>query len=233
MKKMTKRYQNISKKYTLKEEYGIDKAISILKSIALEKFNASVDIAIKLGINVKKSDQMVRGSVNLPHGTGKKKKILVLCTPDKEEEVKKIGVDYVGLEEYIKKIEEGWADFDVLITLPSLMLQVGKLGKILGPKGLMPNPKTGTVTTDLITAIQNEKSGKIDFKADKAGIVHAMIGKVNFDNIHLKENILALIHTIIKMKPAAAKGNYIKKIHLSSTMSTGICIDTNNILETL
>ncbi len=231
MKKKTKKNKFALEKYDTTKLYDLETSISILQEISSEKFNASVDIAIKLGVNAKKSDQMVRGSVNLPHGTGKMKKILVLCTSDKEEEVKALGVAYVGLEDYIKKIENGWTDFDVLITQPMLMLQVGKLGKILGPRGLMPNPKTGTVTEDLVTAIQNEQQGKIDFKIDKAGIVHTMVGRVNFDAFKLKENILAFIQQLIKLKPATVKGSYVQTVYLSSTMSTSIGIDKKNLIE--
>ena len=228
MAKLTKKNKETIKKYDLQKAYSLDEAVQLVGEITHTKFDASVDIAIRLGVDPRKADQMVRGIAILPHGTGKEVKILVLCTPDKEQEALEAGADYVGLDEYLKKIEQGWTKVDVIITMPSVMAKVGRLGKILGPRGLMPNPKTGTVTTDVGKAVQEVKSGKIDFKADKYGIVHASIGKVSFSGEQLRSNVLELMENIIKLKPTSSKGTYVKSISLSSTMSRGIFIDKNS-----
>jgi large subunit ribosomal protein L1 len=228
MAKLTKKNKEITKKYDLQKAYSLGEAVQLVGEITHTKFDASVDIAIRLGVDPRKADQMVRGIAILPHGTGKEVKILVLCTPDKEQEALEAGADYVGLDEYLKKIEQGWTKVDVIITMPSVMAKVGRLGKILGPRGLMPNPKTGTVTTDVGKAVQEVKSGKIDFKADKYGIIHASVGKVSFSGEQLRSNVLELMENIIKLKPTSSKGTYVKSISLSSTMSKGIFIDKNS-----
>jgi len=215
--------------YDNTKSYTLTDAASILKKITSTKFDASVDLAVRLGVDPKKSNQMVRGTVSLPHGTGKDVRVLVLCTPDKEAEAKAAGADHVGLTEYIDKIKNGWTDVDVIITTPSVMGQVGALGRILGPRGLMPNPKTGTVTMEVGKAVTEKKAGNIDFKVDKAGIVHASIGRVSFGNDQLAENAAELISTLIKMKPSAAKGTYLKSIYLSSTMSPSVQIETKSV----
>ncbi|MFN8700007.1 MAG: 50S ribosomal protein L1 [Flavobacteriales bacterium] len=216
-------------KYDNMKSYGLAEAASVVKNITSTKFDASVDIAVRLGVDPKKSNQMVRGTVSLPHGTGKTVRVLVLCTPDKEAEAKAAGADHVGLTEYIEKIKGGWTDVDVIITTPSVMGQVGALGRILGPRGLMPNPKTGTVTMDVGKAVTEKKAGNIDFKVDKTGIVHASIGRVSFDAQKLAENANELIQTIVKLKPSAAKGTYIKSISLSSTMSPGVNVEPRSV----
>jgi len=203
--------------------------VEIVKQITTTKFDASVDLDIRLGVDPRKANQLVRGSITLPHGTGKTKTVLVLCTPDKEEEAKAAGADYVGLDEYIQKIKGGWTDIDVVITMPSVMPKVGALGRILGPRGLMPNPKTGTVTMDIARAVNEVKAGKIDFKVDKFGIIHAAVGKASFTEEQLVENASELINTVIKMKPAAAKGTYMKSTFISSTMSMGVRIDVKSL----
>jgi len=203
----------------------VAEASKIVKEITTTKFDASVDLAIRLGVDPRKANQMVRGTVTLPHGTGKTMRVLAIVTPDKEAEAKAAGADYVGLDEYIEKIKGGWTDVDVIITMPSVMGKVGALGRVLGPRGLMPNPKTGTVTMDIGKAVTDSKGGKIDFKVDKAGIIHAGVGKVSFDAIKLSENANELLQTIIKLKPSSAKGSYVKSITLSSTMSPGVTID--------
>lgn len=228
MPRLTKKQQEIAKKYDLQKAYSLEEAVKLVKEITHTKFDASVDTAIRLGVDPRKSDQMVRGAVMLPHGTGKEIKVLVLCTPDKEKEAQEAGADHVGLNEYIKKIEQGWTEVDVIITMPSVMAQVGRLGKILGPRGLMPNPKTGSVTTEVGKAVQEVKSGKIDFKVDKYGIVHASIGRASFSEEQLKSNLLELMGSIVKLKPATSKGTYVKSISLSSTMSKGIFVDKNS-----
>jgi large subunit ribosomal protein L1 len=200
-----------------------------LKEISYTKFDASVDVDVRLGVDPRKADQMVRGVVALPHGTGKTVKVLVLCSPDKEEEAKAAGADYVGLDDYISKIEKGWTDIDVIITMPTVMAKLGRLGKVLGPRGLMPNPKSGTVTLEVGKAVQEVKAGKIDFKVDKTGIIHAGVAKVSFDTKKIAENALELVQTLIKLKPSSAKGTYVKSISLSSTMSPGIQIDKSTI----
>ena len=202
---------------------------SIVKQITYTKFDASVDLNIRLGVDPRKANQMVRGIVTLPHGTGKVVRVLVLCTPDKEDEAKAAGADYVGLDEYVDKIKKGWTDVDVIITMPSVMPKIGALGKILGPRGLMPNPKAGTVTMEIGKAVADVKAGKIDFKVDKFGIIHSGIGKISFDANKLVENTREMMSTIIKLKPTAAKGTYIKSIYLSSTMSPGVQVDVKSV----
>lgn len=229
MGKQTKNQKEALSKFDLTKEYSIDDASSMVKDISFSKFDASVDVDIRLGVDPRKADQMVRGVVALPHGTGKTVRVLVLCTPDKEEEAKAAGADYAGLDEYITKIEGGWTDIDVIITMPTVMAKVGKLGRVLGPRGLMPNPKAGTVTLDVAKAVTDVKAGKIDFKVDKFGIIHASIGKVSFSPEQLKANALELISTINKLKPASAKGTYFKSIYVSSTMSMSIQVDKSTI----
>jgi large subunit ribosomal protein L1 len=211
--------------------YKLQEAASLLKEVTKTRFDASIDIDVRLGVDPRKANQMVRGVVTLPHGTGKQVKVLVLCTPDKEDEAKNAGADFVGLDDYIEKIEKGWTDVDVIITMPPVMSKVGKLGKVLGPRGLMPNPKSGTVTMDIGGAVKDVKQGKIDFKVDKAGIIHSRIGKISFDQNQIVENAREFINTVVKLKPPAAKGTYIKSIYLSSTMSPSIKIDTKVLEE--
>lgn len=227
MARLTKKQKEITEKYDFQKSYSLDEAVHLVKEITHTSFDASVDVAVRLGVDPRKADQMVRGTVVLPHGTGKETKILVLCTPDKEQEAKEAGADYVGLDDYLKKIEEGWTDIDVIITMPAVMAKVGRLGKILGPRGLMPNPKSGSVTTEVGKAVQEVKSGKIDFRVDKYGIVHASIGRASFEKEQLKSNALELMGSLMKLKPTSAKGTYIKSISLSSTMSKGIFVDNN------
>lgn len=229
MVKLSKKRQDILKKYDFQKKYSLEEASTLVKDISFTKFDASVDIDVNLGVDPKKADQMVRGVVTLPHGTGKEIRVLVLCTPDKEQEAKDAGADYVGLDDYIAKIEGGWTDVDVIITMPTVMAKVGKLGRVLGPRGLMPNPKAGTVTLDIAKAVQEVKAGKIDFKVDKTGIIHASIGKISFDAKKIYDNAYEVIHTLSKLKPSSAKGTYFKSIHLSSTMSPGIDIDKSTI----
>jgi len=225
MTKITKKRKEAIAKYNKDEVYDLDKAIEVVKDLTYTKFDASVDIDVRLGVDPRKANQMVRGTVTLPHGTGKTIRVLVLCTPDKEEEAKAAGADYYGLDEYIDKIKGGWTDIDVVITMPSVMAKVGALGRILGPRGLMPNPKTGTVTMEVGKAVNDVKAGKIDFKVDKFGIIHAAIGKISFDKAQLLDNSKEFINSIIKLKPTAAKGTYVKSIYMSSTMSPGIQIE--------
>ncbi|MEM6735687.1 MAG: 50S ribosomal protein L1 [Bacteroidota bacterium] len=229
MSKLTKNQRKTQEFLEAGKEYSLDEAATLVKKITFTKFDASVDIDIRLGVDPKKADQMVRGVVSLPHGVGKDVKVLVLCTSDKEQEAKDAGADHVGLDEYIKKIEGGWTNIDVIITMPTVMAQVGRLGRILGPRGLMPNPKSGTVTMDVAQAVKDIKAGKIDFKVDKFGIIHTSVGKVSFDAKKIKENILEMIQTVSKLKPVSAKGTYFKSITLSSTMSRSISIDKNSI----
>lgn len=210
------------------KQYSLDDASKLVKEITSVKFDASVDLNIRLGVDPRKANQMVRGIVTLPHGTGKTIRVLVLCTPDKEEEAKAAGADFVGMDDYIDKIKGGWTDVDVIITMPALMGKVGALGKVLGPRGLMPNPKTGTVTPEVGKAVMEVKAGKIDFKVDKFGIVHSSVGKASFSQDKLAENAKELLQTIIKLKPTAAKGTYIKSVYMSSTMSPGIQIDVKS-----
>ena len=225
MAKITKKRKEILSKYDKNAFYVLEEAVKVVKDITTTKFDASVDVDVRLGVDPRKANQMVRGIVTLPHGTGKVVRVLVLCTPDKEEEARAAGADYVGLDDFITKIKEGWTDIDVVITMPSVMPKVGALGRILGPRGLMPNPKTGTVTMEVGKAVQEVKAGKIDFKVDKFGIIHASVGKVSFEPEQLIENAKELIHTIVKLKPSAAKGTYIKSIFISSTMSPGVRVE--------
>lgn len=228
MATLTKKRKAALEKVDRDATYSLSDASALVKEITTTKFDASVDLSVRLGVDPRKSNQMVRGVVTLPHGTGKDVRVLVLCTPDKEEEAKEAGADYVGLDEYIDKIKGGWTDVDVIVTTPSVMGKVGPLGRVLGPRGLMPNPKTGTVTMDVGKAVKDVKGGKIDFKVDKYGIVHASVGKVSFDAQKIAENASELLQTIIKLKPAAAKGTYVKSIFLSSTMSPSIQVDTKS-----
>ncbi len=231
MGKLTKNQKLAAGKLEAGKTYTLAEAAALVKEITFTKFDASVDIDVRLGIDPRKSNQMVRGVVSLPHGTGKVTRVLALCTPDQEAAAKEAGADYVGLDEYIEKIKGGWTDIDVIITMPSVMGKIGALGRILGPRGLMPNPKSGTVTMDIAKAVREVKQGKIDFKVDKTGIVHASIGKVSFDADKIRDNAKEFISTIIKLKPAAAKGTYIKSIYLSSTMSKGIKVDLKSVDE--
>jgi len=226
MATLTKKRKTAESKYNAAKSYSMTEASSIVKSITFTKFDASVDLAIRLGVDPRKENQMVRGTVTLPHGTGKTLRVLALVTPDKEQEAKQAGADFAGLDEFVEKIKGGWTDIDVIITMPSVMGKVGALGRILGPRGLMPNPKTGTVTMDVAKAVQDAKGGKIDFKVDKSGIIHASIGKVSFDAQKITENAQELMQTVMKLKPSSAKGTYIRSVTMSSTMSPGIQIDT-------
>ena len=229
MKRVSKNRKEILAKYDLSKTFTLTDACDLVKGISTTKFDASVDICVRLGVDPRKANQMVRGTVALPHGTGKDVKVLVLCTPDKEKEALDAGADFVGLDDYIAKIKAGWTAVDVIITMPSVMGKVGALGRILGPRGLMPNPKTGTVTMDIGKAVEEVKAGKIDFKVDKYGIIHAGIGKVSFEGEKIRDNAFELIQTLLKLKPSAAKGTYIKSIYLSSTMSPGIQIDAKSV----
>ncbi len=229
MAQHSKKQKEAFAKFDKNKLYTLDEAVEVVKNITYTKFDASVDIDVRLGVDPRKANQMVRGSVTLPHGTGKVTRVLVLCTADKEEEAKVAGADYYGLDEYIDKIKGGWTDVDVIITMPSVMPKVGALGRILGPRGLMPNPKTGTVTMEVGKAVQEAKAGKIDFKVDKAGIVHSAVAKCSFDNIKIVENAREVLQQIIKLKPAAAKGTYVKSVTISSTMSAGVKIDPKSI----
>lgn len=229
MAKLTKKHKEALAKFDKNKQYSLTEAVELVKDITYTKFDASVDISVRLGVDPRKANQMVRGSVTLPHGTGKDLRVLVLCTPEKEEEAKVAGADFVGLDEYVQKIKDGWTDVDVVITMPSVMPKVGQLGRILGPRGLMPNPKTGTVTMEVGQAVSAAKAGKIDFKVDKYGIIHSAVGKVSFDEAKLVENISEAVHVILKLKPTSAKGTYVESIYLSSTMSPGIAIDLKSI----
>ena len=226
MVKLSKNRKISLEKIDAEKSYSLDEASALVKEITTTKFDSSVDLAIRLGVDPKKANEMVRGVVSLPHGTGKSLKLLALVTPDKEEEAKKAGADLVGMDDYIEKIKKGWVDVDVIVTMPSVMGKLGPLGKVLGPRGLMPNPKTGTVTMDIAKAVSDIKGGKIDFKVDKTGIIHASVGKVSFTADKIKDNANELIKTIIKLKPSGAKGTYIKSISMSSTMSPGIAIES-------
>lgn len=226
---MSKAKRAILEKYDLDKTYSLKDASNLIKEITTAKFDATVDVAIRLNVDPRKADQMVRGSVSLPHGTGKDMKVLVLCTPDKEAEAKEAGADFVGLEEYIEKIKGGWTDVDVIISTPNVMGKIGALGRILGPRNLMPNPKTGTVTMDVAKAVADSKGGKIDFKVDKFGIIHTLIGKVSFSEENIYNNSKELLDTIIKLKPASAKGQYVKSVFMSSTMSPSINVDPSSI----
>lgn len=230
MGRVSKKRKEALAKIDASKAYSLADACNLVKEVSTTRFDASVDVSVRLGVDPRKANQMVRGTVALPHGTGKDVKVLVLCTPDKEEEAKQAGADYVGLDDYIAKIKEGWTDVDVIITMPAVMGKVGALGRILGPRGLMPNPKTGTVTMEVGKAVDEVKAGKIDFKVDKYGIVHAGIGRASFDGQKIKDNANELIQTLIKLKPSAAKGTYIKSVYISSTMSPGIQIDTKSLI---
>jgi len=229
MTKLTKKRKVALAKFDKTTVYALSDAAKIVKEITNTKFDSSIDVDVRLGVDPRKANQMVRGIVTLPHGTGKTIRVLVLCTPDKEEEAKQAGADFVGLEEYVDKIKGGWTDVDVIITMPSVMAKVGALGKILGPRGLMPNPKTGTVTMEVGKAVKEVKAGKIDFKVDKFGIIHASVAKASFDQEKIVDNAKELINTIIKLKPASAKGTYVKSIYLSSTMSPSVQVDPKSI----
>ena len=226
MVKLSKNRKISLEKIDAEKSYSLDEASALVKEVTTTKFDSSVDLAIRLGVDPKKANEMVRGVVSLPHGTGKSMKLLALVTPDKEEEAKKAGADLVGMDDYIEKIKKGWVDVDVIVTMPSVMGKLGPLGKVLGPRGLMPNPKTGTVTMDIAKAVSDIKGGKIDFKVDKSGIIHASVGKVSFTADKIKDNANELIKTIVKLKPSGAKGTYIKSISMSSTMSPGISIES-------
>ncbi len=225
MAKLFKKQKEAKAKIEANKLYTLEEGSALVKEITNVNFDASVELAVRLGVDPRKANQMIRGVVTLPHGTGKDVRVLALVTPDKEAEAKEAGADYIGLDDYLQKIKEGWTDVDVIITMPSVMGKLGPLGRILGPRGLMPNPKTGTVTMNIGKAVEEVKAGKIDFKVDKTGIVHAAIGKVSFDASKIRDNASELIHTLIKLKPTTAKGTYIKSIYLSSTMSPGIAIE--------
>ena len=229
MAKISKKRKEALSKIDRKSLYSLADAASLVKEITTTKFDASVDMAVRLGVDPRKADQMVRGVVTLPHGTGKTVSVLALVTPDKESEAKDAGADYVGLDEYLQKIKDGWTDIDVIVTMPSVMAKLGPLGRVLGPRGLMPNPKTGTVTMDVGKAVSDVKGGKIDFKVDKTGIVHASIGKVSFDADKILGNANELLQTLVKLKPSSAKGAYIKSVFMSSTMSPSIPVEFKNV----
>ena len=230
MAKLTKKQKEAIAKFDGSKVYSLEEAVDIVKKITFTKFDASVDIDVRLGVDPRKANQMVRGSVTLPHGTGKTVRVLVLCTPDKEEEAKAAGADYYGLDEYITKIKGGWTDVEVIITMPSCMPKIGALGRILGPRGLMPNPKTGTVTMEVGKAVQEAKAGKIDFKVDKFGIIHTSIGKASFSPEAIVDNAKEFVNMVNKLKPVSAKGTYVKSIYISSTMSPGIQVDTKSLM---
>jgi len=230
MARISKKRKEALAKIDAEKAYSLTDACSLVKEVSTTKFDASVDLCVRLGVDPRKANQMVRGTVALPHGTGKDIKVLVLCTPDKEEEATAAGADYVGLDDYIQKIKGGWTDIDVIITMPAVMGKVGALGRILGPRGLMPNPKTGTVTMDVAKAVTEVKAGKIDFKVDKYGIIHSSVAKASFDSAKIEENANELLQTLIKMKPSSAKGTYIKSIYMSSTMSPSIQVDAKSLI---
>ena len=229
MARVSKNRKAVIAKFNLEKEYSLTDAAKMLKDITFTKFDASVDVDIRLGVDPKKSDQMVRGVVSLPHGLGKVVRVLVLCSPDKVQEAKDAGAEHVGLDDYIQKIEGGWTDIDVIITMPTVMAKVGKLGKVLGPRGLMPNPKSGTVTLEVGKAVKEVKAGKVDFKIDKQGIIHASIGKASFSADKIKDNAAELINMVVKLKPASSKGTYIQSVSLSTTMSPGIRVDASSL----
>ena len=231
MSKLTKNQKLVSEKIEAGKAYTLKEAAELVKEVTFTKFDASVDIDVRLGVDPRKANQMVRGTVSLPNGTGKQVRVLVLCTADAEAAAKEAGADYVGLDEYIEKIKGGWTDIDVIITQPAIMGKIGALGRVLGPRGLMPNPKSGTVTPDVAKAVKEVKQGKIDFNVDKGGIVHTSIGKVSFTPEQIRENAKAFVDMILKLKPATAKGTYLKSVYLSSTMSPGIKVDTKSISE--
>ncbi len=227
--KVSKKRKAVDSKVDANKLYTLADAMSLVKEVNVAKFDASVDIHVRLGIDPRKADQALRGTVSLPHGTGKTKRVLVLCTPDKEAEAKAAGADYVGLDEYITKIQGGWTDIDVIVATPNVMVQLGKIGRILGPRGLMPNPKTGTVTMDVAAAVTDVKGGKISFRVDKFGIIHASVGRVSFTADKLADNAYELLQTLVKMKPATAKGTYMRSVAVASTMSPGVKVDTKSI----
>ncbi|WP_372793321.1 50S ribosomal protein L1 [Lutibacter sp.] len=229
MAKLTKKQKVAYGKVDKNQSYSLKDASALVKEITSVNFDASIELAVRLGVDPRKANQMVRGVVTLPHGTGRDVKVLALVTPDKEAEAKEAGADYVGLDEYLQKIKDGWTDVDVIITMPSIMGKLGPLGRILGPRGLMPNPKTGTVTMDVAKAVTEVKAGKIDFKVDKTGIVHAAIGKASFEADKITDNAIELIHTLLKLKPTASKGTYVKSIYLSSTMSPGVNVEPKSV----
>jgi large subunit ribosomal protein L1 len=229
--KLAKKRKAIESKVDRNKLYSLKEASTLVKDVNTTKFDASVDLHIRLGVDPKKADQAIRGTVSLPHGTGKTKRVLVLCTPDKEADAKAAGADYVGLDEFVQKIEGGWVDVDVIVATPSVMPKIGKLGKILGPRNLMPNPKTGTVTNDVAAAVNEVKGGKIAFKVDKAGIIHASIGRVSFTPEKISENSHELINAIMKAKPSSAKGTYLKSVFMASSMSPGIAVDTKSLMN--
>ena len=231
MSKLTKNQKLVSAKIEAGKAYTLKEAAELVKEVTFTKFDASVDIDVRLGVDPRKANQMVRGTVSLPHGTGKQVRVLVLCTADAEAGAKEAGADYVGLDEYIEKIKGGWTDVDVIIKKPAIMGKIGALGRVLGPRGLMPNPKSGTVTPDVAKAVKEVKQGKIDFKVDKGGIVHTSIGKVSFNATQIQENAKAFVDMLLKLKPTTAKGTYLKSVYLSSTMSPGIKVDTKSISE--
>ena len=231
MGRIPKKRKAVDAKVDKNKVYSLKEASSVVKTVNTTKFDASVDLHIRLGVDPKKADQAIRGTVTLPHGTGKTKKVLVLCTPEKEADAKAAGADFVGLDEFVQKIEGGWTDIDVIIATPSVMPKIGKLGKILGPRNLMPNPKTGTVTNDVAAAVNEVKGGKITFKVDKAGIIHASIGRVSFSPEKIAENSQELINAIIKAKPSSAKGTYLKSVFMASSMSPAIAVDTKSLMN--
>jgi len=231
MTRLTKNRKLALEKIEVEKAYKLNEAASLVKEISKTKFDSSVDLDVRLGVDPRKANQMVRGVVTLPHGTGKQVRVLVLCPPEKVEEAKEAGADYVGLDDYVEKIEKGWTDIDVIITMPSVMGKIGKLGRVLGPRGLMPNPKSGTVTMEIGKAVKEVKMGKIDFKVDKFGIIHSSVGKASFSPEQIADNAKEFISTIVKLKPSSAKGTYIKSIYMSSTMSPGIKVDTKAIEE--
>ena len=228
---LTKKRKAAEAKVDKNKTYSLKEASSLLKEINCTKFDSSVDVHVRLGVDPKKADQAIRGTVTLPHGTGKTKRVLVLCTPDKEADAKAAGADYVGLDEFITKIEGGWVDIDVIVATPAVMPKIGKLGKVLGPRNLMPNPKTGTVTNDVAAAVNEVKGGKIAFKVDKAGIVHASVGRVSFAPEKIAANVQEFLNAIVKAKPATAKGTYLKSVYMASTMSPGVSIDTKSFMN--
>ena len=229
MAKLTRKRKDALEKFDVDSAYTLDEAAGIVKEISSTTFDSSVDLAVSLGVDPRKANQMVRGTVSLPHGSGKNVRVLVLCTPDKEAEAKEAGADHVGLDEYVEKIKGGWTDVDVIVTTPQVMGKVGALGRILGPRGLMPNPKSGTVTMEVGKAVQDVKSGKIDFKVDKYGIIHASVGKVSFSKEKISENANEVLQTLMRLRPSAAKGTYIKSVYMSSTMSPGVRIESKSL----
>jgi len=229
MAKLTRNRKAALDKFDVDQAYSLDEAAGIVKDISSTKFDSSVDLAVSLGVDPRKANQMVRGTVSLPHGSGKNVRVLVLCTPDKEAEAKEAGADHVGLDEYVEKIKGGWTDVDVIVTTPQVMGKVGALGRVLGPRGLMPNPKSGTVTMEVGKAVQDVKAGKIDFKVDKYGIIHASVGKVSFSKEKLAENANEVLSTLVRLRPSAAKGTYIKSVFMSSTMSPGVRIESKSL----